>query len=77
MITFFSKKDRMGNVTVVPVREEKRNIWQEEIYEMCVDSLVSGNIPKPEVIEIFFKNILWLLYLRYIMLDCNLEYSTG
>ena len=57
MITFFSKKDRMGNVTVVPVREEKTNIWQEEIYEMCVDSLVSGNIPKPEVIEIFIRNI--------------------
>ena len=67
----------MGNVTVVPVREEKTNIWQEEIYEMCVDSLVSGNIPKPEVIEIFFTNILMLLYLRYITLDCNLEYSTG
>ena len=47
----------MGNITVVPVREEKRNIWQEEIYEMCVDSLVYGNIPKPEVIEIFFTNI--------------------
>ena len=43
------KKDRVGNVTVVPVREQKSSAWQDEIFQTCVDSLISGTIPNPKV----------------------------
>ena len=43
------KKDRVRNVTVVPVREQKSSAWQDEIVQTCVDSLISGTIPNPKV----------------------------
>ena len=44
--------DRTGsNVSVVPVKEAKTHDWQNAIHQLCIDSLISGNIPDPEVIS--------------------------
>ena len=41
--------DRSGRRVVVPVMVPKDTSWQEKIVEICVDSIVSGNIPDPKV----------------------------
>ena len=41
--------DRSGQRVVVPVMVPKDTSWQDQIVELCVDSLESGNIPDPKV----------------------------
>ena len=49
--------DRTGqNRTVVPVLVEKDNSWQDQILDLCIDSIVSGTIPRPKVRSQHFVN---------------------
>ena len=38
-----------NNRTVVPVLVPKDTIWQDKIVDMCVEGLVCGSIPIPQV----------------------------
>ena len=42
--------------TVVPVLVDKDTSWQDEIFDLCHASLVSGNVPKPKVNKQIFLN---------------------
>ena len=46
--------DRTGqNRTVVPVLVDKDTSWQDEILDLCFDSIVTGTIPRPKVTKQF------------------------
>ena len=65
----FIKKDKHFQVdrsgchrTVVPVLVEKDTSWQDRIFDFCVNCVVSGEVPKPEVNQ--GKKILMLSHLE-------------
>ena len=51
VLTYSFQVDRTGSrCSVVPVKVAKDSSWQDAIFNLCIDSLETGQMPNPQVV---------------------------